>query len=678
MKKKITVSLIALFIAAHVVAAGAQEKSKGEIRLSTELVQIDVLVTDKSNKPVSGLTRGDFELLDNNKPQHIANFAYEETKSRRIEDAGADDHRLPRAITASELKRVFAFVVDTLHIKYDNIGRTRKMLSDFVDNKMQPGDLVLILPTGGGSGVLQQFTSDQRLLHRAIDRLRPFFFSNDTTPYRSMARLGLSPGSRPGQGARNGGFGRQPIPNVGQDPDPFEEADVHTTLDAMKETIKSMSKLPGRKVALLVSEGIRTSATWTTQDLHETTALAGRANVVFYTIDPRGLDPLILNATDELDSDANFSTAATDALESKRSDFYESQDSLREIALDTGGKFFGNNNDITRGLDEMLLGNSAYYMLGFYPEAGKWDGKLHKVKVVVREHPELTVSFRRGYLAKSPPPEKKGLDPKVAEVVEAISSPLVRRDIDLRLTPLYIDNEKREPVVTLLLHIDASKLTFVQSEGRYHNQLEEVGFVLDAKGNTVDRFSNTLELNLLPQSYRAALTRGFVATRTLRVKPGTYQIRLFVRETGPGLIGTANDFIDIPNMKSDKLTTSSLFLTGQAVEQGKVVDTAGIGGTASQRRFQRDGEFSYSLIIYNPKLDDKSKQPQLEMRTRILKGSKVIFNGGPKPVMAAEGSTPPSRIVTGGVIKLLSLAPDDYTIEVTVIDRLRKKENSVE
>lgn len=677
MKKKTTVSLITWFIAAQVLAISAQEKikqDKGEIRLSTELVQIDVLVTNKSNKPVRGLTREDFELYDNSKPQHIANFAYEETKTRRVEETAGENPRLPKAITAGELKRVFAFVVDTLHIKFENIGRTRKMLSDFVDNKMQPGDLVLILPTGGGSGVLQQFTSDQRLLHRAIDRLRPFFFSNDTTPYRSMARLGLGSTGRTASGAPNRGFGRQSMPGIqGGNPDPFEEADVHTTLNAMKETIKSMSRLPGRKVAVLVSEGIRASATQTTQDLKETTAMAGRANVVFYTIDPRGLEPLMLSVTDEIDTDADFSTAVTDALESKRSDFYESQDSLREIALDTGGKFFGNNNDIVHGLDQMLDENAAYYMVGFYPEAGKWDGKFHKVKVVVREHPELTVSFRKGYLAKSPTPESAVTDPKTAEVIEAISSPLVRRDIDLRLTPLYIDNAQRDPAATLLLHIDASKLTFVQADGRYRDHLEEIGFVLDAKGNTIDRFSNVLDLNLLPQSYQNALKRGFVVTRTMNIKPGTYQIRLFVRETAPGLIGTANDFIDIPNMKSEKLTASSLFLSGQAVEQGKLVDTAGVSGTPSQRRFQRTGEFAYSLVIYNSKLDDKSKQPQLEMRTRILKGSKVIYNGGPKPVVAAEGSMPPSRIVTGGVIKLLSLAPDDYTIEVTVVDRLRKK-----
>ena len=681
--------LAAAIISSSPVTTLTQDKKKadqGTIKLNAELVQIDVLVANKNGKPIGGLKQEDFELLDNNKPQHISTFAYEETKPRQVQDTAVENRRLPKAITAGELKRVFAFVVDTLHIKFENVSRTRKLLADFVDNKMQPGDLVLILPTAGGSGVLQQFTSDQRLLHRAIDRLHPFYFTNDTTPYRSLDRLNDAPNRR-GNSPANSVGGALSMPGVGKPSgsvDPLEEADVRATLGAMKDTIKSMSKLPGRKVAVLLSEGIRLYATETTRDLTQTNALAARSNVVFYTIDPRGLQPLAPDPSDNFSSlaqgtaDLNNPVAFSITGSKTYSDFVESQDSLRVIAADTGGKFFGNNNDITRGLDNMLEENSAYYMLGFYPEAGKWDGKFHKIKVVVSGHPELTVSFRKGYLARTPPPENAGLDPKAAEAIEAIDSPLVRRDIDLGLTLLYIDNPQRDPAVTLLLHIDASKLTFVQSEGRYHGQLEEVGFVLDANGNTIDKFSNILELNLTPQSYQTSLKRGFVATRKMDLKPGTYQIRLFVREVGFGLIGTANDFIDVPNMKGEKLTASSLFLSGQAVEQGKVVDTAGSGGTPSQRRFQRNGEFNYSLVIYNPKLDNKSKQPQLEMRTRILKGTRVVFNGGPRPVVAGEGTTLPFRVVTGGVIKLAGLAPDDYTIEIIVRDNLRdKKENAI-
>ena len=364
-KRLISSLLIALLIvisapainAMRAALRGAAEQDKkkqdqGGIKLTTELVQIDVLVSDKNKKPVAGLKREDFELYDNSKPQQITTFSYEQTDKHRAGDQTTEARSLPRAIAAGELNRVIAFVVDTLHIKFENIYRTRKMLEDFVDNKMQPGDLVLILPTGGGSGLLQQFTSDRRMLHRAIDRLRPFFFSNDSTPYRSFARFG----GQMGTGARGaGGLAMPRGGNIGAMPDPLEGADVRATLSALNETIKSMTRFSGRKVSVLVSEGLRIFATQTTSDLGKTTGLAARANVVFYTIDPRGLDPLTLDAADELTSDV------TSASDSKRDNFFESQDSLRAIAADTGGKFFGNNNDIMQGLDAMLDENSAYY-----------------------------------------------------------------------------------------------------------------------------------------------------------------------------------------------------------------------------------------------------------------------------------------------------------------------------
>lgn len=672
-KNRISTLSIALFMTMQVPAAASallqvdpQDKKKpdqGGIKLSTELVQIDVLVTGKDNKAVGGLKREDFELYDNSKPQQITTFSYEQTDKHRVGDQTTEARSFPRAIAAGELNRVIAFVVDTLHIKFETIYRTRKMLEDFVDNKMQPGDLVLILPTGGGSGLLQQFTSDRRILHRAIDRLRPSFFSTDSTPYRSAHF-----GSQMGTAARGAGGLAMPRGNIGARPDPLEEADVRATLSALNETIKSMTKFSGRKVSVLVSEGLRIFATEMISDLGKTTSLAARANVVFYTIDPRGLEPLTLDASDE------FGTDLTSASDSKRDDFRESQDSLRVIAADTGGKFFGNNNDIKQGLESMLEENSAYYMLGFYPEASRWDGKFHKIKVLVRNHPDLTVSFRKGYVAKSLQSESPAkLDPKVAEAIEAISSPLVRRDLDLRLTPLYTDNAQREPVVTLLLHIDASRLTFTQSEGRYLCKLDELGIVFDGSGKAVDKFSNTHEFTLKPQTYETALKRGFVATRTLNVKPGVYQVRLFIRETDSGLIGTANDYIEIPDLKANRLSTSSLFLSGQTVEEGKIINTAGEGGTPSQRRFTRDGEFRYSLAIYNSKLDSKTKEPQLEVRARVMRGSRIVYQGQPRSVVALEGSTP-TRIITGGIIVLSKLQPDDYTLEVTVQDKLRGKE----
>src|SRR5262249_56348616 len=135
---------------------------------------------------------------------------------------------------------------------------------------------------------------------------------------------------------------------LGGNADPLEEADVRATLATLNNLINSMKQLPGRKLAMLVSEGLRIFQTDTSQDLRHTTDLAARADVVFYTIDPRGLDPLGISAADDIgDQDP------VDFLSNKRDDFRESQDSLNAIAVDTGGKFFLNKNEIQSGMAKM-------------------------------------------------------------------------------------------------------------------------------------------------------------------------------------------------------------------------------------------------------------------------------------------------------------------------------------
>src|SRR5205085_11691611 len=142
--------------------------------------------------------------------------------------------------------------------------------------------------------------------------------------------------------------------------------------------------------------------------------------------------------------------------------------------------------------------------------------------------------------------------------------PLVRRDIDLQLTPFYSDNNKGEAIMRTLLHIDASRLNFKQLEGKYKTDLEVVGFVFNSQGKLVDNFNDAIALNFLPKTYEETLKRGMLSTRTLNLKSGVYQMRVFVRETDSGLIGTANNYIDIPDLKSDRLALSSIFMGAQS------------------------------------------------------------------------------------------------------------------
>jgi VWFA-related protein len=654
LKSSFVILLLATLCAADFKALSQNKKSNDDvIKITAELVQVDVTVTDKNNRPVSGLKRDDFELYDNGKLQNVTTFAYEETRSRRIAEDTEQARSLPKAITAQELKRAVVFVVDTLHIRPENLRRTQKLLEDFIDQKMEAGDLVLIIPTAGGSGIFQQFTSDQRLLHRAVDRLRPFLSNTEPRRTANLPRPLNMPGI--GGAARTGGISA---------PDPLEEFDVRSTLFTLNNVIQSLGKLPGRKIGILVSEGFRPFKTQTTLDLSDTTSRAQKANVIFYSIDPAGLSANGLTAADDI--------AAGDVLEALNEqieDRFETESSLNAIALDTGGKFYRNSNDIKRGIDDLLQINASYYLLGFQPEEGKWDGRFHKLKVAVRGRPDLTVATRKGYTARSEKKaENKITNPKVAEVVEAITSPLVRRDIDLQLTPFYSDNAKRETIIKTFLHIDASRLNFKQQEGRYKTDLEVVGFLFDSQGKLADNFSDTIALNFLPKTYEETLKRGLLSTRTMNLKPGVYQMRVFVRETDSGLIGTANNYIDIPDLKSDRLALSSIFIGAQALN-----DNTGSANTStlSQRRYQTNSRLDYVFLIYNARSENNTSQ--LEMRVRILKGSQVNFVSPLKPVEVLQGSTPPSRIVTGGSIILKNLASGDYTLEVIVKDKLEKK-----
>lgn len=662
-----------------------QDKSdKDSVKLRAELVQIDVLVIDSNQKSVSGLKREDFELSDNGKPQTITNFVYEESATNKAAPGGAATPSVPRALAAGEVKRILAFVVDTLHMKPENIYSMRNLLTDFVDNQLAPGDLVLILPTAGGSGLLQQFTSDRRLLKQAINRLHPVYFTNDITPRRTLESRNPSINRR-GEDRGIGLAGGLSMPDVGiannsRNVDPLELADVRSTLRTIDDMCRAMSKVSGRKLGVIVSEGLRFYATSTEPDLQNTLALAARSNVVFYSFDPRGLTPLVPDASDNLGALAtatgsSIAIVGERARDSKRADFFESQESLKRMAAETGGSFFGNNNDIKRGLDHLLEENAAYYMLGFQPEGRAWDGKFHKIKVAVRNRPDLTVTYRKGYVAKSEKPAAQiSTNPNVAEALEAITSPFARRDIDLRLTPLYLFDAQNEPVVTGLVHIDASKLHFKQENGNYKALLDQVGYIYDINGKAVDQFADQLALDLKPETYQNALKRGLLSMRKLNLSPGLYQIRLFIRDTETRLIGTANDFFAIPNVKSGNLAMSSVYMHGAALKDGKVVPAAAEGSTLSQRHFQKGSIFSYEVVIYNAKGDEKTSQPQLEMQARVLLGNKVVFASAVKPIAVDPSIKAGTPLMVSRSFQLGSLAPDEYTLEVVVFDRLRKKD----
>ena len=300
------------------------------VRITANLVQVDAVVTDKKGQQVTDLTDQDFEILEDKRPQKITNLSYISIKSpgspSQPPSAAAAGNKtsppVPVHLRPEQVHRTIALVVDDLGLSFESMVYVRQALKKFVDQQMQPGDLAAIIRTSAGTGALQQFTADKRLLYAAIERVRWYPFGRSRVS--SFAPIDLDPLARLGVRAA------QSLPSNANAPATFGAGgdgdleqfrhDVFSvgTLGALKYVVQGMGALPGRKSVVLMSDGItifkpvsRTSgesgaaarrsrdpeSTGVLDSLRQLTDFANRASVVIYTMDARGLQALGFGCT---------------------------------------------------------------------------------------------------------------------------------------------------------------------------------------------------------------------------------------------------------------------------------------------------------------------------------------------------------------------------------------------
>src|SRR6266568_5749462 len=225
------------------------------VRITTNLVQVDAVITDRSGHPITDLKPEEVEILEDGKPQKISHFSYVvaarpsavvSTAKPTTVDKNAPPVA-PVALKPDQVRRTIAIVVDDLGLSFESVHFVRRALKTFVDEQMQPGDLVAIIRTAGGMGALQQFTSDKRQLYAAIDRVK--FYMGGRGNIGAFAPVGsnsLPPGASGDLQAASDDLNR------------FRE-DVFAvgTLGAISYVIRGLRELPGRKSIILVSDGIK-------------------------------------------------------------------------------------------------------------------------------------------------------------------------------------------------------------------------------------------------------------------------------------------------------------------------------------------------------------------------------------------------------------------------------------
>src|SRR5205085_4857819 len=256
----------------------AQQNQQGDeevVRITAQLIQLDAVVTDKDDRIIPDLKLEDFSLYENGKKQDLQFIEFvgggsaprlDGNTNLAGQPAGSD---LMRNVSAQNLHRVFAFVIDDLTIPVDEIANVRAMLTDFVDHQMRDDDLVAIVRVVGGRGLLEQFTSDKPLLRRAIAEIMPVSspysaFNNPATPGRlDKAPTSLGAGGGEVGGGPTGGSHSAMVSSAGNGLDYDAAPDSVTqgmrALSALAITgqvVDNMKPLPGRKSLVLVSGGL--------------------------------------------------------------------------------------------------------------------------------------------------------------------------------------------------------------------------------------------------------------------------------------------------------------------------------------------------------------------------------------------------------------------------------------
>src|ERR1044071_8425055 len=305
------------------------------VRISTNLVQVDAVVTDGDGRQVTDLDARDFEILEDGKPQTITNFSYVSLGGPEAHATPAPARRKdrefipppPARLRPEQVRRTLALVVDDLSLSFESTVFVRRALNKFIDEQMQPGDLAAVIMTSAGSGALQQFTADRRRLHAAAERIRWYPFGRggidtfkpldldplDKLKARSQNMAGATTSLAPDYSGSNG-----------EVEEFLNDTTSLGTLGAVKYIIQGMKERPGRNSVLLLSDGLKifnparrgqnsnglTAAGRRMRDpdvngmieaLRRLTDLANRSSVVIYAMDARGLPTTGLSARDQTD-----------------------------------------------------------------------------------------------------------------------------------------------------------------------------------------------------------------------------------------------------------------------------------------------------------------------------------------------------------------------------------------
>jgi VWFA-related protein len=663
-------------------ASSSQADQSPAIRSSTDLVRIDVEVTDRSGKPVKGLRPDQFSVTDNGKARQISIFSYSDIE--RIETAASEDISKPVVVPLDSAtpapsdavsdqvrdRRMLVLFFDLTSMQTDDVLRARDAALKFIQKQMSKADLVGVVTYGVRLSVWADFTNDRGTLEKAIKRLTPGTSSQ-------LADNLYAP-------AQNGESDVQEYTGAAYaaDETEFNVFNTDQKLAAVQGLANVLGAIPGRKAIIQFTSGITQTGEENRTQLRAATDAANRADVSIYSIDSRGLfttPPGGDASTDAATGNSMFAGASVYHQTEQRQD---SRDTLATLASDTGGRSFFDLGDLSEAFPKIQQDNTGYYLLGYYlgPNV-KHDGSWRAVRVKVNA-PGVHVRYRNGYYAPRDFQhlEKESRDQQLADAMHS-ENPVVELPIAVETSMFRLSDQ--QIYVPIAAKLSSSALDWAQKHGR-----REAAFDFAAEvraypsGQSVATLRDTIRVQLDQQRFEQINRSNLLYQGGVVLEPGKYRLKFLARENETGRIGTFEEDIVLPPSQPNRVTLSSVFLSSQLVpvEKSSEVQTKGLGAQAKiansplemsgqrivpsvTRVFTKDQTLYAFFQAYYPAKDDPG----------TLRAALAFFRGGLQinatPLLAPTDVNPKTRTASFRMsLPLGKLPTGQYVVQAVVVN----------
>jgi VWFA-related protein len=543
----------------------ASHEEATTFKVNVKLVTVRVVVRDPQGHAIGNLKKEDFELFDNRKQQVITHFSVEQPGSQAAKDRQTSDEKAGQPLP-SVPEHYVAFVFDDIHIKFGDLVLARNAADRHLAT-MLPTDRAAIFTTSGQT--VLDFTDDRVKLHDTLLRIQPRPIANVGTTecpeisyymadlivnlhddqaqeaaiLDAMQCLALPmgpPGSTGAPAQRQTAF-------VAVQSEAYRQLGIggqesRISLSVLKDVVRRLSVMPGQRSMVVVSPGFLTPETDMLNDYMEDVERALHADVMISALDARGLYTVLPGGDISRDQPMNPVSAAVE-VQYQTDGARAEGDILSDLANATGGAFFHNNNDLNEGFKQVSATPEYFYTLGFSPQNMKLDGSYHKIKVSLKDPGKLTLQTRRGYYA-----PKHAADPAEEakqEIQDAVFSQEEMHDLPVELHTQFFKSSDAEAKLSVLAHVDVKDIHYRKVDGRNTNELTVVAAVFNQNGVLMQGAQKNVTMRWKDATL-AKLNSGITLKTSFDVKPGSYLVRLVVRDTEGQLMSAENGAIEIP------------------------------------------------------------------------------------------------------------------------------------